>query len=131
MALAVSIAAVWVLVALVLWRVRPAGVSLSEALRLGPDVVRLCRRLLADGSLPRAVRLWVGFLVAYLLSPIDLIPDVVPLIGYADDVLVVVLVLRSIVKRAGPVAIERHWPGSQAGLDSIRRLAGLSPSAQP
>ena len=68
------------------------------------------------------VRLWL--LLAYLLSPVDLVPDVVPVLGYADDVVVVALALRSVVRRAGAEALARHWPGDAAGLAVVSRLAG-------
>jgi uncharacterized membrane protein YkvA (DUF1232 family) len=107
-------------------RRHPDTVSAREALRLLPDVVRLVERLAGDGSLPRGVRLRLGLLLVYLASPLDLVPDVVPVIGYADDAVVVALVLRSVVKAAGPDALDRHWPGSPVGLELVRRLAGVS-----
>ncbi len=62
----------------------------------------------------------------YLASPIDLVPDFVPIIGYADDAVVVALVLRSVVRRAGRQALVRHWPGTPQGLGLIEQLAGLT-----
>ncbi|WP_411374485.1 YkvA family protein [Arthrobacter sp. MPF02] len=58
-----------------------------------------------------------------VLSPIDLVPDFVPVVGYADDAVIVALVLRSVIKRAGAGAVARHWPGSAAGLDAILKAA--------
>lgn len=98
---------------------------LAEALRLLPDVVRLLRRLAGDGSLPRGVRVRLWLLLAYLAMPLDLVPDVIPVAGYADDAIVVALTLRSVVRHAGPQALERHWPGTPDGLAAVRRLAGL------
>ena len=96
-----------------------------ETARLVPDTARLLRRLAADDSLPRGVR-WRLLLVAgYLAMPIDLIPDFIPLIGHADDVVVAAWVLRSVIRRAGPAAIERHWPGTPEGLATLRRMARL------
>lgn len=77
---------------------------------------------------PPGVRWRLWLLLGYLLLPIDLVPDFLPVIGYADDVVVLALVLRSVVRRAGPQALERHWPGTPAGLALVRRLAGLPPS---
>ena len=119
----------WLLLVLLLWRARPDDLGIREALRLLPDVVRLVRRLAADRSLPRGVRLRLWALLAYLLSPVDLVPDFVPVLGYADDVVVVAVALRSVVLRSGPEALDRHWPGQPAGLDVVRRLAGISPRA--
>lgn len=102
-------------------------VSLREAARLGPDVVRLLRRLAADPTVPRGVRLRLGLLVGYLLLPIDLIPDFIPVIGYADDAIIVAIALRSVVRAAGAGVIRRRWPGTPAGLDVLHRLARLPP----
>jgi uncharacterized membrane protein YkvA (DUF1232 family) len=99
---------------------------LREGVRLLPDVLRLVRRLAADDSLPSGIRWRLGLLLAYLALPIDLVPDFIPVAGYADDVLLVVWVLRSVVRAAGPEALERHWPGTTQGLDVVRRLAGVS-----
>lgn len=66
------------------------------------------------------LRLWL--LLAYLAMPIDLIPDFIPVLGYADDAILVAFVLRSVIRRAGPEAVARHWPGSEEGLRAVRRL---------
>lgn len=104
-------------------RRHPETVSMKDALRLLPDLLRLVRRLAADRTLAAGVRVRLVLLLAYLLLPIDLVPDFVPVIGYADDAVIVALVLRSVLKRAGPGALERHWPGSPAGLEIILRAA--------
>jgi hypothetical protein len=59
------------------------------------------------------------------------VPDVVPVLGYADDVVVVALALRSVVRTAGRDALTRSWPGGPAGLDVVLRLAGLSSEPEP
>jgi uncharacterized membrane protein YkvA (DUF1232 family) len=99
--------------------------SLRGALRLLPDLIPLLRRLAADPDLPRGVRVRLGLLLGYLLLPIDLVPDFIPVVGYADDAVVVALALRSVVRAAGPGALDRHWPGTPDGLTAVRRLAGL------
>jgi uncharacterized membrane protein YkvA (DUF1232 family) len=116
----------WAALVVVLWlTARPQERDLRGVLRLLPDVVRLVRRLAADPVLPRGVRVRLWLLLAYLLSPIDLVPDVLPVIGWADDAVVVALVLRSVVRRAGGDALDRHWPGTPDGLTAVRRLVGL------
>lgn len=113
---------------LMLWkyaRRHPGVVGLRDALRLLPDLVRLLRRIIADPRISRWTRARVLLLLIYLASPIDLVPDVIPVIGYADDVLIVAWVLRSVVRSAGPDALARHWPGTPAGLHVIGRPAGL------
>jgi uncharacterized membrane protein YkvA (DUF1232 family) len=65
------------------------------------------------------VRVRLGLLLGYLAIPVDLVPDFVPVLGYADDAIIVTWVLRSVVRRAGPDAVRRHWPGSQDGLGAV------------
>ncbi|MBV9872680.1 MAG: DUF1232 domain-containing protein [Frankiaceae bacterium] len=106
---------------------RRAGVSASlatEAARLLPDLLRLVARLARDSSLPRGVRWRLWLLLAYLASPLDLVPDFLPVIGYADDAVIVAIALRSVLRTAGVEAIEQHWPGSPDGLLLVLRLAG-------
>ncbi|QNE21319.1 DUF1232 domain-containing protein [Kribbella qitaiheensis] len=74
---------------------------------------------------PRGVRVRLWLLLIYLGLPFDLVPDFIPVVGYADDVVIVALALRSVTHHAGPAALERHWPGTPDGLAAIRRLAGL------
>jgi uncharacterized membrane protein YkvA (DUF1232 family) len=95
--------------------------------RLLPDVLRLLPRLAADRTLPRGVRVRLALLLAYLASPIDLVPDFIPVVGYADDAIVVVAVLRSVARRAGVQAVERHCPGTRDGFAALCRLTGLTP----
>jgi uncharacterized membrane protein YkvA (DUF1232 family) len=118
-----TLVVLWVAGILLLWWRRPADLRLGDALRLLPDVIGLVRRLAGDTSLPRGVRIRIWLLVAYLAMPIDLVPDFVPVLGQADDVILVALVLRSVVRRAGPEAVERHWRGGDAGLAVVRRMA--------
>lgn len=116
--------------ALSLWvyvRRHPDVARSRDVLRLVPDVLRLTKRLAADRTLPVGIRVRMVLLVAYLASPVDLIPDFVPVLGYVDDVVVIALALRSVIRRAGPDAIGRHWPGTAGGLALLGRLTGLPP----
>src|SRR6185437_8075747 len=98
---------------------------IRDALRLLPDLVRLLRRLAGARTLPRGVRIRLWLLLAYLAMPFDLVPDFIPVIGYADDAVIVAFALRSVTRRAGHAALDRHWPGTPDGLAAVRRLAGL------
>ena len=80
---------------------RPKGNLLAEASRLLPDLLRLLRRLAGDAGVPRAARVRLWLLLGYLAIPIDLVPDFVPVLGYADDAIIVSLALRSVVRHAG------------------------------
>lgn len=107
-------------------RRHPERQSLGELLRLIPDVLRLLKRLVGDRTVPWGVRVWLVVLIAYLVSPIDLIPDFIPVLGYADDALIVAIAMRFALRHAGSAAIERHWPGSPEGLSAVLRLSGLT-----
>ena len=121
-----TLAVVWCALVVALLIVRPRGMNLREARQVVPDTVRLLRALHADRELPPGVRRWLKALLVYLAVPIDLVPDFVPVLGYADDVIVVAFVLRRVVRLAGAAALDRHWGGSPTELAAIRRLAGLS-----
>lgn len=130
-AVAGGVLVLWLGLLALLWLRRPDDLTVREALRLLPDVLRLVRRLAADRGLPLPVRLRLWLLLAYLLSPLDLVPDVLPVVGYADDAVLVAWVLRSVVRRAGGAALARHWPGTPAGLAVVRRLAGVDDGTTP
>jgi uncharacterized membrane protein YkvA (DUF1232 family) len=117
---------VWTVLAAVLWLTKPDEYELKEAFRLLPDLIRLIKRLAADPDTPSGVRIRLALLLVYLALPIDLIPDFVPVIGYADDAIIVALVLRSATRRAGPDALARHWPGTPEGLNALKHLCRLN-----
>nr|WP_082945852.1 YkvA family protein [Mycobacterium sp. E1747] len=115
---------IWLSLAVTFWLLRPKA-KLQDLVRLLPDVLRLLKRLAADRELPRRIRVVLVALIAFVVSPIDLIPDAIPVIGFADDVIIVGLVLRWISRSAGPDALARHWPGTPDGLATLCWLCGL------
>ncbi|GAB3279283.1 YkvA family protein [Parasphingorhabdus pacifica] len=119
----------WLALIVVLLIVRPRGSLLWDAIRLAPDMVRLLTRLGRDRTLPRAARVWLGLLLVYLAVPIDLVPDFIPVLGYADDAIIVAAVLRMVVRQAGLEPVARHWPGTQLGLTVVQRVCGLTTTA--
>src|SRR6266550_8506646 len=86
-----------------------------------PDCVVLFTRLLRDERLPRRQKLLVAALIHYLASPIDLIPDFIPIAGQLDDAVLVALVLRRIVRR-NPGLVHELWPGPPSSLALILRI---------
>jgi uncharacterized membrane protein YkvA (DUF1232 family) len=119
---------IWLAAVIALWIAKPDEASIRESLRLLPDLVRLLKCLAADPEMPRGIRIRLALLLAYLALPIDLIPDFIPVLGYADDAVIVALVLRSVTRRAGPEALTKHWPGTPEGLAALRRLCRLPES---
>ncbi|PZG08584.1 hypothetical protein C1I95_29845 [Micromonospora craterilacus] len=123
--LGVAVLVSWLALLVGLLIARPKGPLLTETIRILPDLLRLLRRLAGDRSLPRGARVRLGLLVAYLAIPIDLIPDFIPILGYADDAIIVAAVLRSVVRRSGIEAVRRHWPGTEDGFAALCRLTGI------
>jgi len=103
---------------------RGQGGVAKEAVRLLPDLVRLVKRLATDGAVPLRARAAVWAAIAYVAFPLDVVPDVVPLVGFTDDVLVVVLALRSVVRHSGASVLAERWPGSDDGLLVLWRVLG-------
>jgi uncharacterized membrane protein YkvA (DUF1232 family) len=126
--IAAAIVLTWVALVIALVVLRPRGGLLREALRILPDALRLLRRLAADSTLPRGVRVRLVLLLAYLAIPFDVIPDFIPVLGYADDAIIITAILRSVVHRAGIGVVRAQWPGTDDGFEVLVRLAGLARS---
>ena len=120
-----TLALTWLLLMGALALFRPHGIDLREAKRLVPDIARLIKDLSLDSALPKSVRRRLLVVAVYLALPIDLVPDFIPVLGYADDVIVLAWGLRSAVRHAGREAVDRYWRGSDVGLQVVRSLAGL------
>ncbi len=119
-----GLALVWLAFILLLWLLRPRDAGLRELLRVVPDIVRLCRDLLAADGTPLGVRVAIIGLLAWLLSPIDLIPEFVPVLGPLDDIVVAVLVLRYVRRRVGAEELRARWPGSPESFELLRSVMG-------
>jgi uncharacterized membrane protein YkvA (DUF1232 family) len=115
----------WLLLIVGLAMVRPDGTTLRDAVRILPDAVRLVSRLSRNPALGRTTRFRLLLVVVYLALPIDLVPDFIPVLGYADDAILIGLVIRSLVRRAGPDIIRQTWPGTDAGLDLLAKLCNV------
>jgi uncharacterized membrane protein YkvA (DUF1232 family) len=91
--------------------------------RFVPDCAVLFRRLLADPRVDWWRKAVLVGAVVYLASPIDLVPDFIPVAGQVDDVIVVALALRVVLRGSGPSLLAEHWPGPRSSLAVISRLA--------
>lgn len=128
--LAVSLVAAWVILALVLVVARPKGQGAGGVVTFFPNVVRLLRDLHADHSVPRSVRTRVWIAILYNIQPFTLIPDFIPVIGFADNLVVTAWALRSAVRKAGGPAVASHWRGTPDQLAMLFRIARLGPPPQ-
>ena len=120
-----SVVAAWLILLIALVAFRPDGMTISSVARLLPDSLRLVRNLARDPALPRSTRVSLWLLLAYLACPIDLVPDFIPVIGIADDVIITSLVLRHVVKQADADVRRAHWTGTPEGLATLERALRL------
>ena len=121
-----GIVGVWAILVALLWLFRPRDVGLGELLRIIPDVVRLVRRLLGDRAVPLRAKVALVVLLAWLISPIDLIPEFIPILGPLDDVVVAVLVLRYVRRAVGLEELRSRWPGTPDGFALLSRIIGAA-----
>jgi uncharacterized membrane protein YkvA (DUF1232 family) len=106
-------------------RVRAA----RELLGLVPNLLLLFKDLVQDERVPRGTKVWLGVAAVWLASPIDLIPEFIPVLGPLDDAIVAAAVLRHLVRRAGSDVVYEHWRGDPSTIARVLRLFGADPSA--
>lgn len=123
---AATVVASWVALVLLARRLPPGVVrELADFL---PNCVRLVRRLRKDPAVPRRAKVAVVFATLWVLSPIDLIPEFLPVIGPLDDVVVVALALRYAARQVPRSTLLAAWDGDQRVLE---RLLGPARSPDP
>jgi uncharacterized membrane protein YkvA (DUF1232 family) len=93
--------------------------------RLIPDCLVLMKRLLVDPRVPRRRKVLLVGLVGYLALPFDVVPDFIPIAGQLDDVIVVGVVLRSLVRADGGELLRQYWPGPPRSLELVLCAAGI------
>jgi uncharacterized membrane protein YkvA (DUF1232 family) len=120
-----GIAVLWVALLVLFWLLRPRGVSTRELVAVVPDLVRMLRDIVRDASAPLDVRLVLVGLLVWILSPIDLIPEFIPVLGPLDDVLVAVVALRFVRRRIGVDGMRARWRGTDDGFALLGRVAGF------
>jgi uncharacterized membrane protein YkvA (DUF1232 family) len=114
--------AIWLGLVALVWLYRPSRELAVPLLRLVPDVIRLVRRLLADPATPRSVRLALGGLLLWLVSPLDLLPEFLPVVGALDDIVIAGFVLRWCARRLGRERLRAAWPGTDEGFALLARV---------
>lgn len=97
----------------------------KEALLFLPRLVQLLYRLARDPEVPREAKAVLGFAVVYLLSPIDIIPDFIPILGHLDDLYVIALAVSLVMELAGEEKVRQHWSGSQDVIDVVGKVNAL------
>jgi uncharacterized membrane protein YkvA (DUF1232 family) len=128
-ALAVVLAVyVLVVVGLVLAGRRVAAKTLATLI---PNLLSLFRGLVRDPRVPLGSKVLLWFAVLWMASPIDLLPEFLPVVGPLDDAVVAALVLRHLVQAAGEDVVREHWRGDPRTLDRILRVASIGRRRAP
>ncbi len=124
LAAAAALIALWIACLALFWFARPKGVPTRAIVGTVPDLLRLLRGLVADRATPLDVRLVLVGLTAWIVSPIDLIPEFIPGLGPLDDIVVAGVALRYVRRRIGMDELRRRWPGSDEGFGIVARVLG-------
>ena len=98
---------------------------MKSLLRALPDIGRLIARLVADPVLPRTAKIALAAAAVYLLSPLDLIPDFIPIVGYLDDVVLAAVLVDGILNYVDRALVLKYWPGTPQSLERLARAARL------
>ena|SRR5438552_3762778 len=117
--------AIWI-VALALLYAAGRRLAAKELATLLPNLLILFRGLLKDKRVPRGSKALLAIAIVWVVSPIDLIPEFLPVIGPLDDAVMAALVLRHVIRRAGRDVVAEHWRGEPATLEVLLRVAGVT-----
>lgn len=98
---------------------------MTQLLRVLPQLVRLIARLVTDPMLPRAAKVALAAVMVYLASPLDLVPDFIPLLGYLDDALLAAVLVDGLLNYVDRALVLKYWPGSPESLERLARAARL------
>jgi uncharacterized membrane protein YkvA (DUF1232 family) len=100
-----------------------------DTIRQLPNYVRLLFGLLSDRRVAAVDKLLVAAAVAYILMPVDLIPDFIPFLGEVDDVFLLVTALQRLISNAGRSVVLQYWVGSPADLSPVNLRHVLTAAA--
>jgi len=102
--------------------------QLTQYLLVLPDIVHLKIRLLLDNGIPSAIKSYILLGLVYLISPIDFLPDIIPVVGFVDDLLVLVVLLNKIINTKNPLVIERikiYWAGDTDVFAKVKEIVAI------
>ena len=98
---------------------------MKQLLRALPNLLRLIARLVTDPTLPRAAKIALAAAMVYLASPLDLVPDFIPLLGYLDDLMLAAVLVDGLLNYVDRALVLKYWPGTADSLERIARAARM------
>lgn len=96
-----------------------------------PNMLHLCGRLMTDRRVPRTEKLLLAGAIIYAVSPLDLIPDMIPFVGQIDDVYLIALTLLRLINRTDARVVREHWRGGGDIIELAGAVAELAPKLLP
>jgi uncharacterized membrane protein YkvA (DUF1232 family) len=94
-----------------------------------PQYVRLLGGLITDPRVALMDKLFVFGAIAYIVMPLDLIPDFIPFFGEIDDVYLLVIALQRMIANAGRPVLLAHWTGEPSDLGDLNLRGALAAAA--
>ena len=98
---------------------------MKQLLRALPNLVRLIAKLVTDPTLPRAAKIALAAAMVYLASPLDLVPDFIPFLGYLDDLMLAAVLVDGLLNYVDRALVLKYWPGTADSLERIARAARM------
>ena len=108
---------------------RGAKRTVLHYIRQLPNFVRLLFGLITDPRVATVDKLLVFGAIAYIVTPIDLIPDFIPFVGEVDDVYLLVIALQRLISNAGRLVLLDHWGGDAEDLSDLNLRGALAAAA--
>ena len=110
---------------------RMSNPAVEKAIAAVPNLIKLGYRLMRDERVPVKHKAFLGGALAYVVAPVDVIPDFIPFLGRADDLLVLALALNSMFEAAGEAVVHEHWDGTGDVLDIVAGVIEWGASLVP
>lgn len=108
-----------------------AKTKLLAFINLIPSFIKLMYHLTKDPRVSLSDKAILGAAIAYIFSPLDLIPDGIPFLGQVDDAYIVAIALQRLINSAGPGILQEHWEGSMEIFDTLQNAIEAALSFLP
>jgi uncharacterized membrane protein YkvA (DUF1232 family) len=109
----------------------PEGERLRNLALFVPRFVKLLGRLVVDPEVPAFEKILLGTAILYVVSPLDIIPDGIPILGQLDDLYLIALCLLRLMNRSGPARLRQHWQGPEDIVQLLQTVSDLATRSLP
>jgi uncharacterized membrane protein YkvA (DUF1232 family) len=110
---------------------RASNPAVDKAIAAIPNLTKLGYRLMRDPRVPVKQKAFLGAALAYMVSPVDIIPDFIPFLGRADDLVILAFALNAMFDAAGEALVQEHWDGTGDVLEIVSGVIEWGASLVP